>query len=89
MTKKNKSKITTATERFVYLGPSCGGIMHYTVFDGHIPEKLKEIKQKHPEVKRLIVTESQAQTIVKRLEDCKDPLKILYDRLSVVLKEEL
>lgn len=86
MSKNNKKKTATA-ERYVYLAPSCGGFMHYTVFVGDEPTKLKEIKEKHPDVSRFIVPEAKANSILKRLRDSNDPLTKIYNNLASCFKE--
>lgn len=87
MSKKNIKKTTAKSERYVYLAPSCGGFVHYTVFVGEEPAKLKEIKDKYPEVNRFIVPESKANIILNRLRDSNDPLTKLYSNLASCFKE--
>ncbi len=84
---KNNRKKTTTEERHVYLAPSCGGFMHYTVFVGEEPAKLKEIKNKYPDVNRFIVPEDKANSILKRLRDSNDPLTKLYNNLASCFRE--
>lgn len=88
MSKKNIKKATAKAERYVYLAPSCGGFMHYTVFVGELPEKLKEIKNKYPEVDRFIVPEEKAPFIMQKLRDKNDPLRIKYEKLKIRFKED-
>lgn len=88
MSKKNIKKATAEAKRYVYLAPSCGGFMHYTVFVGELPEKLKEIKNKYPEVDRFIVPEENAPLIRQKLRDKKDPLRVKYEKLKIRFKEE-
>ena len=88
MNKKNIKKTTVKEERYVYLAPSYGGFMHYTVFVGELPEKLKEIKKKYPEVERFIVPEEKAPYIMQKLRDNNDPLRIKYEKLKIHFKED-
>ncbi len=87
MSKKHIKKATAEAERYVYLAPSCGGLMHYTVFVGELPKKLKEIKNKYPEVEHFIVPESRAHLMIQRLRDKNDPLRVKYEKLKKQFKE--
>lgn len=87
MSKKNIKNTTAIAERYVYLAPSCGGFAHHTVFVGELPGKLKEIKNKYPEVNRFIVPESKANIILNRLRDSNDPLSKIYNNLASCFKE--
>lgn len=87
MSKKNTKKTTAKTERYVYLAPSCGGFVHHTVFVGEEPAKLKEMKEKFPEINRFIVPESKAGILLNRLRDSTDPLTKIYNNLASCFKE--